>query len=129
MINGTHILLYSNDPEADREFFRDVLNFPAVDAGGGWLIFGLPPGEVGIHPADHVKKQSHAGRDLAVAVIYLMCDDLKATIKSLESKKVACSPIEEEAWGRKTTLRLPSGSEIGLYQPAHPTAIGLGRKS
>jgi hypothetical protein len=127
VINGTHVLLYSEDPEADRTFFRDVLNFPAVDAGGGWLIFGLPSAEVGIHPADGVQKKSHGGRDLAVAVIYLMCDDLKATIKSLESKKVACSRIEEEDWGMKTTLRLPSGSEIGLYQPTHPTAIGLGR--
>lgn len=129
MITGTHVLFYSENPEADRAFFRDVLQFPAVDAGEGWLIFALPPAEAGIHPTeDESRHQTHGGRQLLGAVIYLMCDDLQAQIKILEGKKVACSPVESAPWGMKTTLRLPSGGELGLYQPRHPTAINLGSK-
>jgi catechol 2,3-dioxygenase-like lactoylglutathione lyase family enzyme len=127
MISGTHVLLYSEDPDADRAFFRDVLKFPAVDAGGGWLIFGMSPAEMGIHPAEGHKRQAHGGRDLLGAVVYLMCDDLPAVVRMLEAKKVQCSPIEEEAWGIKTTFLLPSGGEVGLYQPKHPTALNLKR--
>jgi hypothetical protein len=124
MINGSHVLLYSDSPEADRNFFQDVLNFSAVDAGGGWLIFALPPAELGIHPteADTDRRQEHGGRRLLGAVLYLMCDDLRATIASLKAKKVSCSAIEEEQWGIHTSIILPSGSEIGLYQPKHPVA-------
>jgi catechol 2,3-dioxygenase-like lactoylglutathione lyase family enzyme len=122
---GAHLLLYSKDSEADRAFFRDVLGFPAVDAGGGWLIFGLPPAEVGIHPSEGEKRQLHGGRQLLTSVLYLMCDNLQTLIKSLEGKNVSCSPVEEEDWGIKTTTQLPSGGEIGLYQPTHPTALGL----
>lgn len=125
MINGSHILLYSDNPEADRAFFRDVLKFPAVDAGEGWLIFALPPAEVGIHPSMGDDGQSHGGRQLLGAVLYLMCDDLQAVIKSLQAKKVRCTPVEKEPWGMKTTIPLPSGGEVGLYQPQYPTAIGL----
>ena len=127
MITGTHVLFYSENPEADRAFFRDVLGFRAVDAGGGWLIFALPPAEAGIHPADgDSRERVHGGRRLLGAVVYLMCDDVEAEIKSLKSRNVNCSPVEEENWGKKTTLRLPSGGEIGLYQPSHPTAFDLG---
>jgi catechol 2,3-dioxygenase-like lactoylglutathione lyase family enzyme len=122
-ITGAHILLYSDKPEADRAFFRDVLGVRAVDAGGGWLIFALPPAEAGIHPTDGVNPQTHGGRQLLSAVLYLMCDDLEALVKSLQAKQVICSPVEQEDWGIKTTIRLPSGGEIGLYQPTHPTAI------
>ena len=125
MITGAHVLLYSADPDADRAFFRDVLQFPWVDVGGGWLIFALPPAEAAIHPSNGEFSQRHGGHALAGAVLYLMCDDLRSTVKSLEEKHVSCSPIGEERWGIKTTIRLPSGSEIGLYQPAHPTAIGI----
>ncbi|SRR5712692_9004160 len=125
-ITGAHILLYSDQPKADRAFFRDVLGFRAVDAGDGWLIFALPPAEAGIHPRDGDTTQLHGGHHLLGAVLYLMCDDLPALIKSLKAKKVRCSPVEEERWGIKTTIRLPSGGEIGLYQPTHPTAIDLG---
>ncbi|HEY1270981.1 MAG TPA: VOC family protein [Terriglobales bacterium] len=125
MINGTHLLLYSDDPEADRAFFRDVLKFPAVDAGGGWLIFKLPRAEAGIHPSEGHDKQAHGGRNLAGAVLYLMCDDLNSVIQSLKAKNVSCSPIETAEWGAKTTILLPSGGEIGLYQPRHPTALDL----
>jgi hypothetical protein len=122
---GAHLLRSSKDSEADRAFFRDVLGFPAVDAGGGWLIFGLPPAEVGIHPSEGEKRQLHGGRQLLTSVLYLMCDNLQTLIKSLEGKNVSCSPVEEEDWGIKTTTQLPSGGEIGLYQPTHPTALGL----
>ena len=127
MITGTHVLLYSNNPDADRSFFRDVLQFPSVDAGGGWPIFALPPAEAGIHPVgqDDNRSQSHGGRKLMGAVVYLMCDDLAAEITRLKANNVECSAIETAEWGSKTTLRLPSGGELGLYQPTHPTALDL----
>lgn len=126
MIKGAHFLLYSTDADADRAFFRDVLGFRAVDAGGGWLIFALPPAELGVHPSDGDFVQRHAEHALAGTVLYLMCDDLRATIASLEAKDVRCTEVEEAEWGVKTTIRLPSGAEIGLYQPAHPTALEPG---
>jgi hypothetical protein len=88
--------------------------------------FALPPAEAGIHPSDGEKRsQVHGGRQLLGSVLYLMCDDLPALMKSLKAKGVSCSTVEEEDWGIKTTIQLPSGSEIGLYQPTHPTALGL----
>lgn len=125
MIAGAHILLYSEQPEDDRIFFRDLLGFPAVDAGGGWLIFALPPAEIAIHPTTGDSHQQHGGRELLGAALYLMCDDLPAFMNSLKSKRVSCSPVEQAPWGIKTTVQLPSGGKIGLYQPQHPTAIGL----
>src|SRR2546428_11161792 len=124
-ITGAHVLLYSDNPEADRAFFRDVLDFRAVDAGGGWLIFALPPAEVGIHPSEGERRQLHGGRQLLTSVLYLMCDNLPALIKSLDAKNVSCSPVEEEDWGIKTTIQLTRGGEIGLYEPTHPTDLGL----
>jgi hypothetical protein len=126
MINGAHFLFYSKDPEADRAFFRDVLEFRYVDAGRGWLIFAMPPAELALHPGSGDFVQQHADHALLGAVLYLMCDDLHATMELLKSRNVACAPVDEAPWGIKTTFRLPSGGEIGLYQPAHPTAIGLG---
>jgi catechol 2,3-dioxygenase-like lactoylglutathione lyase family enzyme len=125
MIIGTHVLLYSDHPEADRAFFRDVLRFHNVDAGEGWLIFGLPPAELGIHPTDEGehRHQFHGGHHLLGSVLYLMCDDLKAMVASLRAKNVSCSEIGEERWGIHTIIILPSGSELGLYQPKHPLAI------
>jgi catechol 2,3-dioxygenase-like lactoylglutathione lyase family enzyme len=120
MIKGAHVLLFSNDADADRAFLRDVLQFRAVDAGHGWLIFALPPSEVAVHPID--------GPEAAVpelrASLYLMCDDIRAFITSMEAKKVACSSIVTERWGLRTSMKLPSGGELGVYQPTHPTAIG-----
>jgi hypothetical protein len=130
MITGTHLLFYSEQAEADRDFFRDVLGFDSIDAGHGWLIFALPPAEAGIHPTG--TGQEHAAErqsgSLLSAEIYLMCDDLQAEIMRLQSKKVPCSAVEEAPWGKKITFRLPSGGRLGLYQPAHPTAIGLKSK-
>jgi hypothetical protein len=128
VIVGSHVLFYSKNPEADRAFVRDILQFPFVDVGGGWLIFKVPPAEAAFHPADGHILQAHGGRQLLGAVLYLMCDDLQTVIQSLQAKNVRCSPPEEEAWGIKTTIPLPSGGEIGLYQPKHKTAFDLPSK-
>jgi hypothetical protein len=126
MLVGAHILLHSENSEADRVFFRDVLGFPFVDAGGGWLIFKLPPAEAAIHPSDGGGRPlPDGGRPLLGTVLYLMCEDLREQIKLLERKNVACTEIEEARWGITTTIKLPGGGEIGLYQPKHPTALNL----
>ena len=125
MIIGTHAILYTKDAEADRAFLRDVLGWSNVDAGGGWLIFKLPPAEAAIHPANREAGEPHADRPLAEAVLYLMCDDVKGLVASLTSRGVRCAKIEQESWGLRTTIPLPSGAQLGLYQPTHPTAIGL----
>ena len=123
MITGAHFLLYSKDPEADRAFFRDVLGFRSVDVGEGWLIFALPPAEMGVHPSKGTFVQHHAEQELAGMVLYLMCDNLHEMMNSLKEKNVKCTPIEEAPWGVKSTIPLPSGAQIGLYQPRHRTAI------
>ena len=125
MINGVHLLLYSRDPEADRAFFRDVLGFQSVDAGEGWLIFALPPAEIGIHPGDGKFVEHHADHELSGSVIYLMCDDLPATIAALQQKGAQTTEIVQAGWGTTTTIRLPGGGGLGLYQPRHKTALGL----
>jgi catechol 2,3-dioxygenase-like lactoylglutathione lyase family enzyme len=125
MITGAHVLLYSHDAEADRAFFRDVLELHWVDAGHGWLIFKLPPAEAALHPTDGDPAQGYAPSAMLGAELYLMCDDLQASIESLAAKNVVCAPIDKAPWGIKTTIRLPSGGAIGLYQPTHPTALGL----
>ena len=112
MINGAHIIIYSKDAESDRAFFRDVLKFPAVDAGHGWLIFALPSAEVAFHPSE--KNDLHE--------LFFMCDDLKATMESLKGQKVKCGSVTEERWGSSTTIFLPGGGKIGLYQPKHARA-------
>jgi len=118
MISGAHVIVYSKDAEADRTFFKDVLGFASVDAGHDWLIFALPPAEAAFHPGD--ANDEHE--------LYFMCDDLVVEIAALRAKGVRCSEVQEARWGSITKLRLPGGGEIGLYQPKHPTAIGLGSK-
>jgi catechol 2,3-dioxygenase-like lactoylglutathione lyase family enzyme len=118
MISGAHVIVYTKDAGADREFFRDVLGFDSVDAGHGWLIFRLPPAEAAFHPSD--KNGPHE--------LYFLCDDLKSEIAALANKGVSCSEVHEERWGSITRIPLPSGGEIGLYQPKHPTALNLGMK-
>ena len=125
MIIGAHVLLYSADPEADRAFFRDVLGFRWVDVGHGWLIFGLPPTEVAVHPVEGQASPRPAEPRMLGASLYLMCDELSAFIKTLEAKNVTCTAIHQEQWGITTTIRMPSGGELGLYQPLHPTALDL----
>ncbi len=115
MIFGAHVIVYSKDAEADRAFLRDVLGFGSVDAGHGWLIFALPPAEVAVHPAEENERPE----------LYLMCDDLRAEIATLMEKGVECSEVQEARWGSIVRIRLPGGGEIGLYQPKHPTALGI----
>jgi catechol 2,3-dioxygenase-like lactoylglutathione lyase family enzyme len=116
MISGAHVILYSKNAEADRAFFRDVLGFRSVDAGHGWLIFALPPAEAAIHPSEE---------NGVVHELYFMCDDLKAEIASLAEKNVRCSAVQEARWGSITKVQLPGAGAVGLYQPKHPTALGL----
>ena len=117
MFSGAHVILYSKDAEADRAFLRDVLEFPHVDAGEGWLIFALPPAEIAFHP--------HGDNDLRE--FYLLCDDLEAALARLGKKGVTCAPPQEAPWGTFTSLMLPGGGEVGLYQPKHPMALGKWR--
>jgi hypothetical protein len=123
MIAGAHFLLYSKDPEADRAFFKTVLEFPSIDLGDGGLIFALPPAELAVHPGDGEFVQMHAEHPMLGGLLYLMCSDLSSEIESLKSKGVACANPAEAERGISTSVRLPSGGEIGLYQPTHPTMI------
>jgi len=113
MIFGSHMVVYSKDADADREFFRDVLGLSSVDAGHGWLIFALPPSEAAFHPAE----------TSGAAELYFVCDDLAGEMRDLASKGVAFSEVEEARWGSITKITLPGGGEIGLYQPKHPLAL------
>ncbi|MHC5260062.1 VOC family protein [Streptomyces sp. UC4497] len=113
MITGAHTILYSSDADADRAFLRDVLGFPNVDAGGGWLIFTAPPSEIAVHPTEDAPRHE----------LMLMCDDVDRTITELTDKGVEfTSPVQDMRWGRLTSIRLPGGGEVGLYQPLHRTA-------
>jgi catechol 2,3-dioxygenase-like lactoylglutathione lyase family enzyme len=116
MIHGAHIVLYSSDAEADRAFFRDVLEYPCVDAGHNWLIFALPPAELAVHPAE-----SDGGHEL-----FLMCDDIEAFVKQMSRRNVVCAELSTERWGSLTRLTLPSGGTIGVYQPSHPSPLTVG---
>jgi catechol 2,3-dioxygenase-like lactoylglutathione lyase family enzyme len=115
MISGAHMIVYSKDAEADRAFFRDVLGFASVEAGHGWLIFAMPPAEAAFHPSD--------AND--VRELYFMCEDLNVEMAALAEKGVRCSDVQEARWGSITKIQLPGGGKVGLYQPKHPTAIGI----
>jgi len=109
MINGAHSVIFSTNPDADRAFLRDVLKLTHVDAGGGWLIFGLPPAEVAVHPSE--KNDLHE--------FYLMCDDVDVFIAEMDKHAIECTPLHDEGWGRLTHLTLPGGGKLGVYQPRH----------
>src|SRR4029079_13164674 len=109
MIKGAHAIIYSKKPEADRVFFRDVLRLPNVDVGGGWLIFGLPPAEIAVHPSESTN----------VHELYLMCDNSRSFVDRLTMLGIECSAVEEQRWGLLTRLKLPGGGQIGIYQPRH----------
>jgi hypothetical protein len=113
MISGMHAILYSQDADATREALGRVLGTRSVDAGGGWLIFALPPAEIAVHPADR------GGR----AELYLMCDDVAATVAALEAEGFRAAPVSDQGWGLLTAISLPGGVELGLYQPRHPTVL------
>jgi hypothetical protein len=108
-ISGAHVVIYSSQPEADRAFFRDVLELPSVDVGEGWLIFALPPSELAVHPAD-------AG---GPHELYLMCEDLAAFMRDMKRRGLPCDEPQTLSWGLLTGLTLPGGGKIGVYQPRH----------
>lgn len=118
MIIGAHSVIYSTDAEADRTFLRDVLKLTNVDVGGGWLIFGLPPAEVAVHPSEKNDVQE----------FYLMCDDLNAFIAELKKHHIAYDPVRDQRYGLLTHLTLPGGGKLGVYQPRHarPKAMSVG---
>jgi catechol 2,3-dioxygenase-like lactoylglutathione lyase family enzyme len=114
-ITGVHAILYTSDPVADRAFFADVLGLPSVDAGQGWLIFGLPPAELAAHPASP---------DGGGCAFYFMCDNIEATVSELTAKGVEFdASVTEQRWGLITTMRLPGGGHLGLYEPRHASPL------
>jgi predicted enzyme related to lactoylglutathione lyase len=118
MITGVHAVIFTTDAEQDRAFFRDVLELPFVDAGEGWLIFALPPAELAAHPAEEDGRHE----------LYFMCDDVHATVAELQAKGIdIAQPVSDQGFGLMTAIRLPGGSELGLYEPRHPTPTGPGR--
>ncbi len=120
MITGTHAIIYAQDAEQTRAFFRDVLGFSNVDARDGWLIFKLPPAELGIHPAGSEGAQ-RGGHE-----IYFTCDDIDATVAELRAKGVEfLTAVQDRGFGLMTRMRVPGAGEVGLYEPKHPTAYDL----
>ena len=109
MIIGAHAILYSTNPSADRAFFRDIIRLTHVDAGEGWLIFGLPTAEIAVHPAKESGKQE----------LYLLCEDLKTFIKEMTKHKISYTPVQKQTWGWLTQITLPGGGQLGVYQPRH----------
>ena len=109
MIIGAHSIIYSTNPTADRDFFRDVLKLTNVDVGQGWLIFGLPPSEIAVHPSP----------ENGIQEFYLMCDDIQEFINEMQTHHISCEPAQNQGWGILTKLTLPGGGKLGVYQPAH----------
>jgi hypothetical protein len=109
MINGAHSIIYSRNPEKDRKFLRDVLGLPHVDVGGGWLIFGLPPAEVAVHPS----------RKNGIHELYFMCGDIGAFVAAMKRRRIRCSPVRNLGWGELAEITLPGGGNLGVYQPRH----------
>jgi hypothetical protein len=119
MLIGAHSIINSTKPDADRAFLRDVLALPNVDVGDGWLIFGLPPAEVAVHPSD--KNDAHE--------LYLMVDDVETLVAEMKAHNIACSPVQNQGWGLLTYVTLPGGGRLGVYQPRHarPKAMIAGQ--
>jgi hypothetical protein len=120
MLIGAHAVIFSTTPDADRAFLRDILKLPNIDAGGGYVIFGLPPSEIAVH--QHDKNDGHE--------LYLMCGDVEALIGELKSHNVACGPVSDEGWGLLTRVTLPGGGKLGIYQPRHarPAAMSAPKR-
>jgi len=114
MINGAHSILFSTNAEADRAFLRDVLALPHVDVGHGWLIFGLPPAELAVHPSEQNN----------IHELYFMCDDIEAFVARMTAHVVECHPVTDQGWGLLTHITLPGGGKIGVYQPRHARPPG-----
>jgi len=119
MIVGAHSIVYSKNPAADRAFFRDALGLPSVDVGEGWLIFGLPPAEVAVHPSS----------ENDVHELYLMCDDVTGFVGGMKKRGIDCGPVMDRGWGLLTEVKLPGGGKLGVYQPRHarPKPMGAPR--
>lgn len=118
MITGAHSIIYSKGTEADRAFFRDVLKLTNVDVGDGWLIFGLPPAEVAVHPSD----------ENDVHEFYLMCDDVEAFVEEMKQHDIDCDSVKDQGYGLFTQVTLPGGGKLGVYQPRHARPKGMGAK-
>ncbi len=120
MLTGGHVIIYSKHPEADRAFLRDVIGLTHADAGEGWLIFGLPPSEVAVHPAEENDRHE----------FYPMCDDVGAFIAAMREHGVPTDPVEQASWGKLTHILLPGGGRLGVYEPRHarPKPMAVGRK-
>jgi hypothetical protein len=120
MINGAHSIIYSKNPDADRSFLRDVLRLPHVDVGQGWLIFGLPPAEVAVHPSE--KNDVHE--------FYLMCEDIQALVQAMKAHSITCGPVQNQGWGLLTQVILPGGGKLGIYEPRHarPKSASVAKK-
>jgi hypothetical protein len=118
-ILGTHLLLYTSEPEALRELLRDVFRFPSVDAGDGWLIFAVPPAELGVHPAEGPTPEANTRHQVS-----FMCDDIHATVADLRARGVHVDgEPKDEGWGISVVMTLPGGTNVQLYEPRHQTAI------
>ena len=115
MLSGAHSIIYSKNPDADRAFLRDVLKLPHVDVGHGWLIFGLPPAEIAVHPSDTNDVQE----------LYLMCDDIEAFVAAMKTHDISCGPVKNQGWGLLTQIMLPGGGKLGIYQPRHARPAGI----
>ena len=115
MLIGAHAVIFSTNPDADRAFLRDILKLPNIDAGGGYVIFGLPPSEIAIH--QHDKNDVHE--------LYLMCADVEAVIGELRSRNVSYGPVSDEGWGLLTRVTLAGGGRLGIYQPRHPRPAAM----
>jgi catechol 2,3-dioxygenase-like lactoylglutathione lyase family enzyme len=113
MITGAHVILFTPEADAVRDVFRDALGWKHVDAGDGWLIFALPPAEVAVHPSDGSTQHE----------LYFTCDDLDATIDELRAKGIEIrSDSDDRGWGIATTMVLPGGVDVTLYEPRHALA-------
>jgi hypothetical protein len=119
MIIGAHSIIYSTNPDADRALLRDVLKLPHVDVGEGWLIFGLPPAEVAVHPSE--KNDVHE--------FYLMCDDVEAFVMEMRKRGVGCGRVQDEGWGLLTQMTLPGGGKLGVYEPRHGRPKSMGART
>ncbi len=119
MLIGAHSVIYSPDPSADHKFLREVLKLPVVDAGGGYLIFGLPPAEASIHPS---------GEGGLRQELLLLCDNIETFIAEMEKHSVPCGPVQDEGWGLLTQVTLPSGGSLGVYQPRHERPAAMSAK-
>jgi predicted enzyme related to lactoylglutathione lyase len=114
VINGVHAIVFSPEADKVRAFFGEVLGLPAVDAGHGWLIFAAPPAELAVHPADGASRHE----------LYLMCDDIHATLADLRSKGVEVArEVSDQGWGLLAAIRLPDGAELAIYEPRHPSPL------